>query len=71
MAESRRLACARCGAYFDCAPGGECWCMHLDVRLPMPAANQDCICADCLRAAADKPLPADAIRETEMRKGAK
>ena len=71
MAESRRLACARCGACFDCAPGGDCWCMHLDVRLPMPAANQDCICAECLRAAAGEPLPADAIRETEMRKGAK
>jgi hypothetical protein len=71
MAESRRLACLRCGAYFDCAPGGDCWCMHLDVRLPMPAANQDCICAECLRAAAVQPLPADAIRENEMRKGEK
>jgi hypothetical protein len=61
----------RCGAYFDCAPGGDCWCMHLEVRLPMPAASQDCICAECLRAAADKSPPAEAIREPEMRKGAK
>jgi len=44
--------------------------MHLDVRLPMPAAPQDCMCADCLRAAAGEPLPADAIRETGIRKNA-
>jgi hypothetical protein len=44
--------------------------MHLDVRLPMPAAPQDCMCADCLRAAAGEPLPADAIRETGIKKSA-
>ena len=70
MPESRRLACACCGAYFDCEPGGDCWCMHLDVRLPMPATQQDCMCADCLRAAAGERLPADAIKETGIRKGA-
>ena len=58
----RRILCARCGADFGCDSGGDCWCMHLDVRLPMPAADQDCVCADCLRAAA---------KEFEMRKGAK
>jgi hypothetical protein len=70
VAQSRRLACARCGAGFDCDPGGDCWCMHLDVRLPMPAADQDCICADCLRAAGEA-RPAGAIRESATPKGVK
>jgi Cysteine-rich CWC len=71
MPESRRLACGRCGADFRCEPGGDCWCMHLDVRLPMPAAGQDCVCADCLRAAARAPPSAHAIRKAGKRKGAK
>jgi len=44
--------------------------MHLDVRLPMPAAQQDCMCANCLRGASEA-LPAGAIREAGTRKGAK
>lgn len=50
----RRAACARCGAGFGCDPGGDCWCMHTDARLPMPAAGEGCLCPDCLRAAAGR-----------------
>jgi len=52
----RRLACARCGAAFDCGSGGRdggCWCADEDVRMPMPGATGgDCLCPECLRAAA-------------------
>jgi hypothetical protein len=49
----RRLACARCGAFFDCGAGGEtCWCMDEAYRLPIPAEPDDCLCPDCLRRAA-------------------
>ena len=52
----RRLACARCGASFDCGSGGKdggCWCMDEAARAPMPtAAGEDCLCPACLRAAA-------------------
>jgi hypothetical protein len=52
--ESRRVVCARCGAAFDCQPGGDCWCAAESVRLPMPidGSKADCLCRDCLRAAA-------------------
>jgi len=49
----RRLACARCGAAFDCSLGGDCWCAAEPYRLPLPeAAAEDCLCPACLRAAA-------------------
>lgn len=49
----RRLACARCGATFDCSLGGPCWCAAEPYRLPMPdAAAEDCLCPSCLRKAA-------------------
>ena len=57
----RRLACARCGAAFDCSLGGGCWCAAEPYRLPMPDAAaqdsprdapEDCLCPACLRAAA-------------------
>jgi hypothetical protein len=51
----RRLACARCGAAFECGTGGRaggCWCMDEASRLPLPeAAGTDCLCPACLRAA--------------------
>ena len=51
----RRLACARCGAAFECGTGGAngaCWCMDEAVRMPMPdRAGEDCLCPNCLRAA--------------------
>jgi hypothetical protein len=50
---SRRLVCARCGAAFECAPGGGCWCAAEPYRLPMTgAAIEDCLCPACLRKAA-------------------
>ena len=50
---TRRLACARCGATFDCSLGGGCWCAAEPYRLPMPEpAAEDCLCPACLRAAA-------------------
>jgi hypothetical protein len=54
-AEPRRLACARCGAAFECGSTlGACWCAEQDFRLPMPAADsgEDCLCPGCLRESA-------------------
>ena len=50
----RAFVCARCNAAFGCNPGGACWCMDEEFRLPMPAAGSgaDCLCPDCLRALA-------------------
>jgi hypothetical protein len=48
----RRAACARCGAALSCEPAGDCWCKHVEVRLPMPVAGEGCLCATCLREAA-------------------
>jgi hypothetical protein len=52
MPAFRRLACSRCGAEFDCNPGGACWCMDETVRMPMPAEGETCLCRDCLHKAA-------------------
>jgi hypothetical protein len=57
--EPRQLACARCGAAFECgATVGKCWCAEEDFRLPMPAANsgEDCLCPACLRKAASSAV---------------
>jgi hypothetical protein len=52
-ADSRRVICARCGAAFECALSGDCWCAHEPVRRPMPVdSSEDCLCRDCLRATA-------------------
>jgi hypothetical protein len=49
-ASPRRLACARCGAIFDCGLGADCWCAREPYRLPMTKAwIEDCLCPDCLR----------------------
>ncbi|MSO67440.1 MAG: hypothetical protein EXR03_09250 [Pseudolabrys sp.] len=49
----RKLACARCGAAFECGLGGECWCAAEPYRLPVTdAAAEDCLCPACLRKAA-------------------
>ncbi|HEY7846062.1 MAG TPA: hypothetical protein VID30_20560 [Bradyrhizobium sp.] len=50
----RRLACARCGAAFECNPGGSCWCADETARLPMPVAGEDCLCREGLRKAAEQ-----------------
>ena len=55
----RRLACARCGAAFECGVAtGACWCFAEEFRLPMPAAGSaaDCLCPACLRKAAGRTL---------------
>jgi len=55
MKASRRITCARCGATFDCRPGGGCWCAEEEFRLPLPdAPAEDCLCPACLRAAAEQ-----------------
>jgi hypothetical protein len=48
----RRLACARCGTEFRCDLSAACWCHEEMARLPMPVDGEDCLCLDCLRAAA-------------------
>lgn len=50
----RTLACARCGAGFECALAGDCWCAAEPYRLPLTAAGaiEDCLCPSCLRQAA-------------------
>jgi len=58
---SPRIACTRCGATFGCDPGGDCWCKHEDVRLPMPVAGASCLCPDCLRAVASAAGQAPAL----------
>jgi hypothetical protein len=52
QAPARDMVCARCGAAFRCGLGGDCWCAAEPLRLPMPGADQDCVCPACLRAAA-------------------
>jgi hypothetical protein len=52
VVEPQRAVCARCGASFACDPGGDCWCLYVDVRLPLPVAGGTCLCAECMRAAA-------------------
>jgi Cysteine-rich CWC len=58
--QPRRLACARCGAAFDCGLDAGCWCRDEPYRLPMSQmTNEDCLCPACLRrVAAAGPSPA-------------
>jgi hypothetical protein len=48
----RRVICARCGGEFDCSGDAACWCMRVEIRLPMPQAGDGCLCPDCLQAGA-------------------
>jgi hypothetical protein len=60
----RQIACARCGATFDCGLSPDCWCAAEPYRLPMTKAwVEDCLCPECLRKAT--PGLADSRRETE------
>ena len=54
----RRLACSGCGTEFSCGLSNDCWCAAETARLPMPSANADCLCPDCLRKAAAAAEPA-------------
>jgi len=49
----RRVACTACGTEFSCSLSGDCWCAEETARLPMPLANEDCLCRECLRKLAD------------------
>jgi hypothetical protein len=66
-ATDRRLICESCGQEFGCGRDdiGACWCHAETYRLPLPTAGTqtaDCLCPDCLRAAAAqlKPSPESA-----------
>jgi hypothetical protein len=49
----RTLTCERCGTAFGCTLDAKsCWCADESYRMPMPAEGADCLCPDCLRAAA-------------------
>jgi len=53
----RTLTCERCGTAFGCTLDAKsCWCADESYRMPMPAQEpgkaSDCLCPDCLRAAA-------------------
>ncbi len=49
----RRLTCKRCGTEFGCTLDAKsCWCADENYQMPMPAEGSDCLCPDCLRAAA-------------------
>ena len=52
-APSRSLTCSACGTEFGCDLSGNCWCMDEPAKLPMPTTGGDCLCRDCLRAAAE------------------
>jgi len=53
-APMRRLACAACGAEFNCSLSGPCWCSEEAFRLPMPTDGVDCLCPNCLRKLAEQ-----------------
>ena len=58
VAANRAVTCAHCGAAFECGLSGECWCAAEPYRMPMTSAAQDdCLCPDCLRKAAANTPP--------------
>jgi hypothetical protein len=61
--KARRVACHRCGTEFSCTGNESCWCAQESARLPMPRADEDCLCRDCLRKAADAQTDA-AVKTT-------
>jgi hypothetical protein len=64
LKQPRKLACARCGAAFDCSLEGGCWCAAEPYRLPLPAtsgSDEDCLCPACLRKAAANPAPSGRV----------
>jgi hypothetical protein len=50
------LVCVRCGTMFDCDPHGDCWCMHVDVVMPVPepGTQASCLCPKCLSEVGEK-----------------
>lgn len=53
-AQPRKLTCARCRTDFGCTRDAQCWCAAVPYQLRMTdrAAQDDCLCPDCLRQAA-------------------
>lgn len=39
---------------FECRLDGGCWCAEEAFRLPLPSGGEDCLCAACLRAEAER-----------------
>jgi len=55
--QSEQKSCSSCGASFGCganAPEGNCWCHDLPPVGLVAAADQDCLCPDCLASAIAK-----------------
>jgi hypothetical protein len=55
-ATATELVCVRCGALFACDPKGDCWCMHVDVVMPVPEPGMQatCLCPECLAEVGEK-----------------
>jgi hypothetical protein len=41
---------------FACDPMGDCWCMHVDVTMPVPEPGMQatCLCPECLAEVGEK-----------------
>lgn len=55
--QSEQKSCSSCGASFGCGaqlPEGNCWCHDLPHVGLVAAADQDCLCPDCLAQAIAK-----------------
>jgi hypothetical protein len=56
--QSEQKNCSSCGASFGCGANsaeGNCWCYDLPPVSLVAAADQDCLCPDCLARAIAKP----------------
>ncbi len=52
--QSRQKSCSNCGLSFGCGPSAgkeSCWCEDLPHVSLVGAAEQDCLCPECLRQA--------------------
>ena len=70
-ASPRKLACARCGATFDCSLEGGCWCAAEPYRMPLSAeaAAEDCLAElrDCPPAPGFDRVEVPGEREAALR----
>ena len=57
MMETPNINCPGCGQQFDCQPASveQCWCYALPA-VPLPAAEQRCLCPDCFKEAAQQAV---------------
>jgi hypothetical protein len=65
--QSEQKSCSSCGASFGCKANsaeGNCWCNDLPHVGLVAAADQDCLCPDCLAQAIAK-LPASKDEPTQ------